>query len=373
MARTFNGQLNTGIVYNSLYNAIIAIYQIKQHFTDSYSLVDRFRKEGSEYGDQLVYLTLDSIPVHDWTNDGEAANLLSLDRNKKQHEEKITLNIFKQIRLTTDAYMQTKQLWTSENGFSRFASLLLQTMENAKKVYEIKTFDVFAGTVISEGGDGTPQNTSWDLATGGPDATNDPEGAARWFGMKLAENLSNLMYDLRDARRTWNDIGYEASYDIDEFQLLLPASVASKFKYISMPTIFDNGPLKALFENAYILPDSYFGEVVTVTGTQIKANGTTHRFLHSQFLNSVFYNAGDLIPKDTVIASTTEIVVPAYDAVISVLLKLIHKEDCPYMSAYNVRSQFYNARSHTTNNYLTFAHNTLEHIGIFPLITVLEA
>ena len=87
MATQFNGQLNSGIIYNSMYNAIIAIYQIKQHFTDSYSLVDRFRKEGSEYGDKLVYMTLDSIPVHDWTNDGEAANLLALDRNKKQHEE----------------------------------------------------------------------------------------------------------------------------------------------------------------------------------------------------------------------------------------------------------------------------------------------
>lgn len=370
MARTFNGQLNTGIVYNSLYNAIIAIYQIKQHFTDSYSLVDRFRKEGSEYGDQLVYLTLDSIPVHDWTNDGEAANLLSLDRNKKQHEEKITLDVFKQIRLTTDAYMQTKQLWTSENGFSRFASLLLQTMENAKKVYEIKTFDVFAGTVQTTTGS---QFATWDLDSGGPDATNDPEGAARWYGMKLAENLSNLMYNLRDVRRDWNDIQYEASYDIDEFQLLLPASVANKFKYNSLPTIYNNGPLKELFEDAYILPDIYFGEVVKVTGTEIKADGTNHRFLHSQFLNSVFYNAGDLIPKDTVIASTTAIVVPAYKPVNTILLKLIHKEDCPYMSAYNVRSQFYNARSHTTNNYLTFAHNTLEHIGIFPLITVQTA
>ena len=370
MAKTFNGQLNTGIVYNSMYNAIIAIYQIRQHYTDSYSLVDRFRKEGSEYGDQLVYMTLDSIPVHDWTNDAEAANLLALDRNKKQHEEKITLNVFKQIRLTTDAYMQTKQLWTSENGFSRFASLLLQTMENAKKVYEIKTFDVFVGTVQTTTGS---QFATWDLETGGPDATNDPEGAARWYGMKLAENLSNLMYNLRDVRRDWNDIGYEASYDIDEFQLLLPASVANKFKYNSLPTIYNNGPLKELFEDAYVLPDIYFGEVVKVKGTEIKADGTNDRFLNSQFLGSTFYNAGDLIPKDTVIASTTAIVVPAYRPANSILLKLVHKEDCPYMSAYNVRSQFYNARSHTTNNYLTFAHNTLEHIGIFPLITIQTA
>lgn len=374
MATQFNGQLNSGIIYNSMYNAIIAIYQIKQHFTDSYSLVDRFRKEGSEYGDKLVYMTLDSIPVHDWTNDGEAANLLALDRNKKQHEEEIKLDVFKQIRLTTDAYMQTKQLWTSENGFSRFASLLLQTMENAKKVYEIKTFDVFVGTVKATG---ASQSATWDLTEGGPNIATDPEGAARWFGMKLAERLSNLMYDLRDVRRTWNDIEYEASYDMDEFQLLLPASVANQFKYISMPTIFDNGPLKALLEDAYVLPDIYFGDPVTVTGTEIKANGTTHRFLKSQFLGSTFYNAGDLIPKDTVIASTTAIVVPAYTMpdpnTTDVLLKLIHKEDCPYMSAYNVRSQFYNARSHTTNNYLTFAHNTLEHIGIFPLITIKTA
>lgn len=370
MATQFNGQLNSGIIYNSMYNAIIAIYQIKQHFTDSYSLVDRFRKEGSEYGDKLVYMTLDSIPVHDWTNDGEAANLLALDRNKKQHEEEIKLDVFKQIRLTTDAYMQTKQLWTSENGFSRFASLLLQTMENAKKVYEIKTFDVFAGTVLTTTGS---QFATWDLETGGPNAETDPEGAARWFGMKLAENLSNLMYDLRDARRDWNDIGYEASYDMNEFQLLLPASVANQFKYVSMPTIFDNGPLKALLEDAYILPDIYFGEVVKVKGTEIKADGTGDRFLNSQFLGDTFYNAGDIIPANTVIASATEIIVPAYRPVHSILLKLIHKEDCPYMSAYNVRSQFYNARSHTTNNYLTFAHNTLEHIGIFPLITVQTA
>lgn len=374
MATQFNGQLNSGIIYNSMYNAIIAIYQIKQHFTDSYSLVDRFRKEGSEYGDQLVYMTLDSIPVYDWTNDNEAQNLLAVDRNKKQHEEKITLDVFKQIRLTTDAYMQTKQLWTSENGFSRFASLLLQTMENAKKVYEIKTFDVFVGTVKATG---ASQSATWDLTEGGPNLATDPEGAARWFGMKLAERLSNLMYDLRDVRRTWNDIEYEASYDMDEFQLLLPASVANQFKYISMPTIFDNGPLKALLEDAYVLPDIYFGDPVTVTGTEIKANGTTHRFLNSQFVGSTFYNAGDVIPKDTVIASTTAIVVPAYtmpDAdTTDVLLKLIHKEDCPYMSAYNVRSQFYNARSHTTNNYLTFAHNKLEHIGIFPLITIKSA
>ena len=279
--------------------------------------------------------------------------------------------MFKQIRLTTDAYMQTKQLWTSENGFSRFASLLLQTMENAKKVYEIKTFDVFIGTTVATDPSGD-QNISWDLAAGGPNDTTDPEGAARWYGMKLAENLSNLMYELRDVRRGWNDIQYEASYDISEFQLILPASVANKFKYISMPTIFDNGPLKALLEDAYVLPDTYFGTPVTVTGTEIKANGTNHRFLHSQFLGNTFYNAGDLIPKDTVIASTTAIVVPAYAAG-TIILKLVHKEDCPYMSAYNVRSQFYNARSNTTNNYLTFAHNTLEHIGIFPLIEVAEA
>ena len=180
------------------------------------------------------------------------------------------------------------------------------------------------------------------------------------------------MYDLRDVRRDWNDIQYEASYDMNEFQLILPASVANKFKYNSLPTIYNNVPLKELFEDAYILPDTYFGTIVTVTGTEIKANGTTHRFLHSEFVGITFYNAGDLIPKDTVIASATAIVVPAY-ITSYILLKLVHKEDCPYMSAYNVRSQFYNARSHTTNNYLTFAHNTLEHMKIFRLITVSAA
>ena len=42
----------------------------------------------------------------------------------------------------------------------------------------------------------------------------------------------------------------------------------------------------------------------------------------------------------------------------------------PYMSAFEVGTSFFNPRSLTENNYLTFGHNTLEYYKAYPLVTV---
>jgi len=43
------------------------------------------------------------------------------------------------------------------------------------------------------------------------------------------------------------------------------------------------------------------------------------------------------------------------------------------MSAFEVGTSFYNPKALNTNHYLTWGHNTLQHIKEFPLITVKEA
>ena len=44
----------------------------------------------------------------------------------------------------------------------------------------------------------------------------------------------------------------------------------------------------------------------------------------------------------------------------------------PYMSAYEVGTSFFNARSLTENHYLTFAHNSLEHLYAHPFVRIVE-
>ena len=42
----------------------------------------------------------------------------------------------------------------------------------------------------------------------------------------------------------------------------------------------------------------------------------------------------------------------------------------PFMSAFEVGTSFFNARSLTTNHYLTWGRNTLEHLKNYPVVTM---
>jgi hypothetical protein len=48
----------------------------------------------------------------------------------------------------------------------------------------------------------------------------------------------------------------------------------------------------------------------------------------------------------------------------------MHKDSVPYMSGFEVGTSFFNPRSLTETNYLTFGHNTLEYLKDKPFITV---
>lgn len=117
--------LNANEIYNTLYNQIISLQTFADNIADTKSsLVDRARVDGSMYGDQKVYVGTDILPVHDWMGDAEAANLLALDRPKNPKSQTITLDVFKQIRLTLDNYL-SKRAWGTEGAFSQFNSIML--------------------------------------------------------------------------------------------------------------------------------------------------------------------------------------------------------------------------------------------------------
>lgn len=207
------------------------------------------------------------------------------------------------------------------------------------------------------------------------------------FGRAIAEKLANILVEVQDADRDYNDLGYMRSYDEADFIVVFPAKVYNSIKKIDLPVIFHNEGLLGEFEQI-VLPDKYFGQVVgdTDATNSTNANNTTVRSLietkyqvsgasadarakqgkDGNYYVHVF--PGDLLPNSVTYKQNE-----AYYESQEVAFKVIHKRAVPYMSAFEVGTSFFNPRSLTTNHYLTFGHNTLERLVDKPFITVIHA
>ncbi len=97
----FTGTLNPNEIFAGLFNMIISQRVFSDNVKGTYSsLVDRARVDGSMYGDQKLFFATDVLESHPWLNDGEADNLLALDRPPAPKCQAIVIDKFRQIRLT---------------------------------------------------------------------------------------------------------------------------------------------------------------------------------------------------------------------------------------------------------------------------------
>ena len=352
---TFNGQLNSNEIFAALYNMIIS----QQVFADNIAstgseLVDMSRVEGSMYGDTKLYYSTDVLKSTKWGNDAEAANLLALHRPEAPKCQAIRLNVFRQIALTVDDYL-SKRAWGDEGAFSSFKSVMLGWMGDTKKVYDATTFNAFVGTAKS--GVAT-ENIEVDLTTAVGAATG--EEAARIEGGVIAEEIAKLITNLKDITRDYNDNGQLRSYNISDLVFVWNSDAVAKIEKRDLPTIYHKDIVDKLGE--YVLPARYFG---TVNAGETQGNGTTVRSLVEQDIGANHYFAGDLIKaSDKAPAGTSYTVNP------KILFKVMHRQSVPYMSAFEVGTSFFNAKSLTDNRYLTFGHNTLEYLKQYPFVTV---
>ena len=352
---TFNGQLNSNEIFAALYNMIIS----QQVFADNIAstgseLVDMSRVEGSMYGDTKLYYSTDVLKSTKWGNDAEAANLLALHRPEAPKCQAIRLNVFRQIALTVDDYL-SKRAWGDEGSFSSFKSVMLGWMGDTKKVYDATTFNAFVGTAKSGV---TTENVEIDVTAAVGDATG--EAAARIEGGVIAEEIAKLITNLKDITRDYNDNGQLRSYNISDLVFVWNSDAVAKIEKRDLPTIYHKDIVDKLGE--YVLPARYFG---TVNVGETQGNGTTVRSLVEQDIGANHYFAGDLIKaSDKAPAGTSYTVNP------KILFKVMHRQSVPYMSAFEVGTSFFNAKSLTDNRYLTFGHNTLEYLKQYPFVTV---
>lgn len=364
----YNGQLTANKIFTPFFNMIVSQEVFADNIKGTFSkLVDMARVDGTLYGDTKLYYATDCLESVDWLNDAEAANLLELHRPDAAHVQSIVMDKFRQIRITVDEYL-TKQAWATEGAFSSFNSIMLGWMRDTKRIYDSKLYNAFIGTQIAKGG---KQEQTLTIAEGSD------------FGRAVAEKLANILVEVQDADRDYNDLGYMRSYDESDFLCIFPSSVYNSIKKIDLPVIFHKEGLLGEFEQI-VLPDKYFGTVVGADGTSTTgASNTNIRSLIEtkyQVANAaadaraklgkdgnyyVHVFPGDLLP-NSVTFNKNE----AYTEAQDIAFKLIHKRAVPYMSAFEVGTSFFNPRSLTSNHYLTFGHNTLERLVDKPFITV---
>ena len=344
--------LNPNEIFASIANMIISQEVFADNLGKHQTLVDKARVDGGLYGDKKLYYATDVLKSHPWGADAEATNLLSLDRPDDPEVQDITLDVFRQIRLTVDNYL-SKRAWSDEGAFSSFNSVMLGWMRETKRVYDGTLYNVFIGTTKSAK---TAQNI--DITLNG---TNDAQ--------VIAEALANLLVAMGDYSRDFNDYEFLRSYAESDIKFIWNSKYVNEIKKIDLPTIFHKDGLVDKFEEE-VLPARYFG---TVNGAQVAAEsntGTYRSVLEKDYIVSnkvthVF--PGDYIPANVVIAKGEGYLEDA-NVICKVLVKLP-----PYMSAFEVGTSFFNPRSLTENHYLTFGHNTLEYLKNYPFITVKKA
>ena len=361
----FNGQLNSNEVFAAIYNLIISQQVFADNIYDTKStLADMSRVDGSLYGDTKLYYSTDVLKSFEWTGDAEAQNLLKLHRPQAPECQAITIDTFRMIPLTVDNYL-SKRAWSTEGAFSAFNSQMLGWMRDTKKVYDATMFNSFVGTTTSSVG---KQNKTITIPTEPSGSEVDLEAYNRIVAQNIASEMADLIVDLEDVSRDYNDYGNLRSFSADDLVFVWNSEQVNKIKKLDLPTIFHKEGLIEKFAE-HTLPSRYFGNV-NASGGNTGATNTTVRSLIEKDYNTVEPDQsgydpkkhvfpGDLLPNNTAYAANE-----TYTEDHSIVCKIYHKDSVPFMTAFETGTEFFNPRSLTETHYLIWGYNGLEYLTI---------
>lgn len=368
----FTGQLNQNEIFASIYNMIISqtvfannIYETKE------TLADMSRVDGSMYGDTKLYYATDVLKSFAWTGDEEAANLLKLHRPEAPECQAITIDTFRMIPITVDQYL-SKRAFSTEYAFSAFNNQMLGWLRDTKRVYDATLFNSFIGTTTSLVG---KQNVTISIAAEPEEATEvNIEAYNRLVAQTIATEMANLLVDLEDVSREYNDYGNLRSFNVDDLVFVWNAEAVNKIRKLDVPTIFHRDNLVDKFAE-HTLPARYFGNINQTSGTTGATNITIRSLIEKDY-NSVEpdkpgYDAkkhifpGDLLPENTAYEANE-----TYGEDPSIICKVYHRDSVPFMTGFETQTDFFNPRSLTETHFLIWGYNTLEYLKNYPFITV---
>lgn len=344
MPVAFTGQLRPNEIFGVLYNMLISQQVFADNIKGTYSqLVDRFRVDGTLYGDSKVYYATDALKSVEWLNDKEAKDLLDLHRPEAPKQQIITISNFRQIRLTVDNYL-SKRAWGTEGAFTSFNSVMLGWIRDTKKIYDSTLMNSFIGTTESEIGE---------------QQLEIEHNADQNDALTIAVALADLLVALKDVSRDYNDYGFIRSYDEGDLIVVFNAKLWNQLRKADLPTVFHKEGLLDEFEKV-ILPARYFGTVKPAGGT---STGVERTLVEGDFGDKHLF-PGDIIPSGASYKANE-----AYVEDDTIAFKVIHKNSVPFMSAFEVGTSFFNPRSLTETHYLTWGYSDLDYLANYPFIT----
>ena len=278
--------------------------------------------------------------------------------------------------MTVDNYL-SKRAYSTEGAFAAFNSQILGWMRDTKRVYDSTLFNSFIGTHVAgmeDNGAGQAQNLTISLPQE-PDDVDDYNAEAynRIVAQIIAQYMADLIVDLEDVSREYNDYGNLRSYSADDFRYVWSSEWVNKIKKLDIPTIFHKDGLIDKFAE-HTLPSRYFGNVKTTSGTTGGTNITVRSLIEKDYNtvkpNESGYDAkkhvfpGDLLPNNTAYNANE-----AYEEDKTIVFKVYHKDAVPFLTAFESGTSFLNPRSLTETHYLIFGYNDLEHLKNYPFIT----
>lgn len=392
----FMGSLNHNEIQSALYNMIISQAVEVRNIAGTYSdLVDKARADGGLYGDQKHFIDTDILKSHVWGADSEASNLLALDRPPAPKDQAIVLNHFRQIRCTVDEYL-SKRAFSTEYVFSEFNGVLLAWLRDTKRVYESLMYNSWFGTEVTSSG---KQLITVDVTTARSSASSEEE-ANRLEAQTIARELARLVILMKAPTRFFNDYGFMRSYEKADIRLVFNSKYLTQITYLDLPTIFHKEGLYGEVSQE-VLPDYFFGTRITssnissysdstpapgkpidsdnnqYTPGSNNANGCIRSLVEKDVtVGGVDYHVfpSEEIPAGATIVASTGDFLPGevyMEGDDNSICKIVVDNGLPIlMSAFEAGSSFYNPRSLTTNHYLTWGFNDLEHFSGKPFITV---
>lgn len=337
--------LKQNIVYSILYNMISKIVTHGNYVANKSvtKLADKARVEGAQFGDTTIYRACDTLKSRKFNP--EDSNVLASEQTANIKEQPIAMDVFRQIGLTLPTSFLAKQSADSEGTWASMVGVIEGLLRDSKDLHDGKTYNVFVGTDESEIGE--QKQYTGKLTVG-------KEGA------EVASFLVKLITDLGDGVRDYNDYSFRRSYNEGDLKFIWNADFLALIKKQELPAIYHSEEIGKMFSEENAIPAKYFGTMNAAKDTAVAGD----RAAEECEIDGVVYLPGDLIPAGKKITG-----IQTYSTDSTIICK-VYSDLPPYMSGIDTASEFNNVKNFSRNLYLTWGHNTLEHLKDCPAITV---
>ena len=360
-------RLNANACYSSLFNFVrlVGVLGAKLKIDDSNAT--RYKMEGyGRYEDQLEWISCDVLTskVFDPTD----ANVLATEQKITPAYKIITVDQVRQIGLTLPTDFLASQAFQNANYFDEIVSLAQSMIQKTRKLYDQRLVDTYIGTTVS--------------TTGSQSQTVTLQGAGHEQDdtLAIAEKVSNILFDMADTTRDFNDRQYMSAFGKEDVEILWNSKYYSKMMKVGLPVTFNKD---GVLENGRTLHARYFGTPITTSnystysastpaagkpidsddGTYVpgsnNANGTLRALAEQDVTVSgvtthVF--PGDELPAGAVVYASSEVKIPCYIEDAKVICKIIGKDAVKYVSSIETETSFVNGKNHSQNFWLTFMY-----------------